>query len=170
MIPLRDAIQSRPTSPWVSFPERATPQTLAGGGCLPATRLATLAAPDDDLRPGLTLRPMANCLATGSPGSVGLRSAVPRPPSDRDRPSSTPCPRSLNDRRSGSHGAIAGRRRRRADRGPIRGSWGSSPAVATLRGFGAPGGGRTRNLQIRSLALYPVELRALLHETLFSCS
>src|SRR5437867_7177061 len=27
-------------------------------------------------------------------------------------------------------------------------------------GNGAPGGGRTRNLQIRSLALYPVELRA----------
>src|SRR3989442_8299829 len=106
----------------------------------------------------------------GPPGGVGLRSPVPRPPPDRDRPSSTPCPRSANDRRSGSHGAIAGRRRRRGDRGPIRGSWGSSPDVATLRGFGAPGGGRTRNLQIRSLALYPRDLRALLHETLFSCS
>src|SRR2546426_5004563 len=106
----------------------------------------------------------------GPPGGVGLRSPVPRPPPDRRPALIHPLPRSANDRRSGSHGAIAGRRRRRGDRGPIKGSWGSSPDVATLRGFGAPGGGRTRNLQIRSLALYPVELRALLHETLFSCS
>ena len=91
--------------------------------------------------------------STGRPSS-GRPSS--RPTSDRPssgRPSSRPSSTSRDERPA---------RGGRSDRAGATRQVSQGREVIDIKVFGAPGKSRTSNLQIRSLAFYPIELRALI--------